>query len=91
MALEQFKVQCDVRAISEHTGNGLVGYDGRIFVSSVDPDFRSVYVTRSITAFVLAFFSLKGCLSEIVVAVLVITVVDRHHFFAGNFDYCLFL
>ena len=90
MALEELEIKRDVEAAAEGISDGLVGCDCLIFISSMDSNPRCVLVVRRIDALVLVVFPLRGCLPEIVVTVVDITVVDGHNLIARNFYYGLF-
>ena len=86
MALEQLEIKRDVEAVAKGIGDGLVGRNCLIFISSIDSNPRRVSVTRGVNALVLVIFPLRGRHLAIVAAVEDITVVYGHHLIAGDFD-----
>ena len=86
-AFQQLEIKRDVEAVAERIGNGFVRGNCLIFISNIDSNTRCVSVIRRINTLIQVIIPLWGCLPEIVVTVVNITVVDGRHLDARNF-YC---
>ena len=85
VGLEQFEVQRHEEAISIRVGDGLV--DGNVCsVFFADTNFGRVSVGSSVNALVLGFLPLESGLPEVLIAVIYVAVIDRHHLVAGDFN-----
>ena len=64
VALEQLEIKRDVEAVAESIGDGLVGCNCLIFISSIDSNSRCVSVFRRVNALVLLVFFLSGAVFQ---------------------------
>ena len=85
VGLEQFEVQRHEEAVSIRGGKGLVGGNVRS-VSCADTKFGRVSVGSRVNALVLGVLPLSSGLSEVLIAVIYIAVMDTHHLVAGDFN-----
>ena len=85
VGLEQFEVQRHEEAVSIRGGDGLV--EGIVLsVSCADTKFGRVSVGSSVNSLVLGVLPLSSCLPEVLIAVIYIAVIDRHHLVARDFN-----
>ena len=85
VGLEQFEVQRHEEAVSIRVGDGLV--DGIVLsVSCADTNFGRVSVGSSVNSLVLGVLPLSSGLPEVLIAVIYVAVIDRHHLVAGDFN-----
>ena len=85
VGLEQFEVQRHEEAVSIRVGDGTVGGNVRT-VSCADTKFGRVSVGSSVNALVLGVLPLSSGLPEVLIAVIYVAVIDRHHLVAGDFN-----
>ena len=84
VALEQIEIQWDVESIAISIGNGLICCNRCSLISRTNSDSGCVSVVRHVDALVLGLLPLLRCLSEIIVTVVDIPVIQGHHLVARN-------